>query len=191
MVLYQCPRCHYETDHKNDMRKHYIRKRKCDPTYSDIKLNKNDIKSFIVKKDSVENTSTEIEDLRRELDEKNVLLQQQLDEKSREIEELNKRLNCEELTNFGGYIYIIQTREFIGKNIYKLGRTVNPVRRLTDYPKGSVMIYLSIVKCPEEEEKKIIELFKNKFTHRNEYGREYFQGNPFKMIQEIHNYGFL
>ncbi len=71
MVLYQCPRCHYETNHKNDMRKHYIRKRKCDPIYSDIKLNKNEIKSFIIKKDSVEDTAAEIEDLRKELDEKN------------------------------------------------------------------------------------------------------------------------
>lgn len=196
MVVYQCPRCHYETIYKNDIRRHCIRKRKCNPIYSEVKLDKNDINSFIIfpKKTptyKITQLNEELEQNNKNLEDENILLQQQLDEKSRKVEELNQKLNCEESSNFGGYIYIIQTREFIGKDIYKIGRTVNPVRRLTDYPKGSIMIHLSIVQCPEEEEKRIIDLFKNKFTHRNDYGKEYFQGNPFKMIQEFHNSTFI
>lgn len=195
MVVYQCPRCQYETDRKCNMRTHCIRKRKCNPIYSEVKINKNDINSFIVihenNKPNTTKINEELEQNNKNLEDENILLQQQLDEKSRKVEELKQKLNCEESSNFGGYIYIIQTREFIGKDIYKIGRTVNPVRRLTDYPKGSIMIHLSIVQCPEEEEKRIIELFKNKFTHRNDYGKEYFQGNPFKMIQEIHNYAIM
>lgn len=34
MVLYQCPRCHYDTEKKDNMRRHYNRKRKCKNLFS-------------------------------------------------------------------------------------------------------------------------------------------------------------
>lgn len=38
MVLYTCPRCHYETELKADMRKHYKRKRDCKRLFSRVSL---------------------------------------------------------------------------------------------------------------------------------------------------------
>lgn len=34
MVIYECPRCHYETSHKNTLRRHYNRKRVCKTLFS-------------------------------------------------------------------------------------------------------------------------------------------------------------
>lgn len=35
-VQYCCPRCHYETEYKNNMRNHYRRKKPCEPKFSDV-----------------------------------------------------------------------------------------------------------------------------------------------------------
>ena len=32
MVLYNCPRCNYNTYQKSDIRKHFLRKKICKPT---------------------------------------------------------------------------------------------------------------------------------------------------------------
>jgi len=37
-VKYQCPRCHYSTDHKGNMRKHFGNKKACPATAHDIEL---------------------------------------------------------------------------------------------------------------------------------------------------------
>lgn len=78
------------------------------------------------------------------------------------------------------YIYIIHLREFIatGENTYKIGRTSKPRSRLNGYPKGSRFVAYSEVSDMIEMEKKLITIFKNKFTHmKNEYGNEYFNGS--------------
>lgn len=49
MVIYQCPRCHYETNRKDDMRRHYNRKRICKTTYS-RKSMKDCLKELEIKK---------------------------------------------------------------------------------------------------------------------------------------------
>lgn len=38
MVNYICPRCHYESSHKNDIRKHYLRKKVCRTEFSRISV---------------------------------------------------------------------------------------------------------------------------------------------------------
>ena len=40
MVMYNCPRCGYNTYQKSDMRKHFLRKNKCKPKQSDIEVDK-------------------------------------------------------------------------------------------------------------------------------------------------------
>ena len=66
MVLYQCPRCHYETKKKPHMRDHYKRKKICEPLFSDVYL-----VEFIKIEKNKNSDESEIERLRRELDEKN------------------------------------------------------------------------------------------------------------------------
>jgi len=39
MVIYTCPRCHYDTDYKNNMRNHYKRKKVCKRLFSRISIN--------------------------------------------------------------------------------------------------------------------------------------------------------
>lgn len=89
MVFYQCPRCHYETDRKCNMRTHCIRKRKCKSIYSNIKLNKSKIDDLIITKEdensfNIIQLKEELEQSRRELDEKN----KQISEQSKQISEL-------------------------------------------------------------------------------------------------------
>ena len=38
--MYQCPRCHYETSKKNDLKCHFYRKKPCLPIHDDISLQK-------------------------------------------------------------------------------------------------------------------------------------------------------
>lgn len=39
-------------------------------------------------------------------------------------------------------IYLIQEREFIGTNVFKIGRTKNINQRMKNYPKNSVYYYI-------------------------------------------------
>jgi len=84
-------------------------------------------------------------------------------------------------------IYLLKTREFIrlNENVYKIGRSHNIQKRLTQYPKGSKLIYY--VNCYDSNicEQILLEVFKNKFIQKKEYGNEYFEGEETEMINEI------
>ena len=86
------------------------------------------------------------------------------------------------------FIYLLREREFIRLNehTYKLGKTKQePNSRLSGYPKGSeIIIFLQVNDC-DELERVLLDSFKCKFTHKKEYGREYFEGNKEEMIKEI------
>jgi hypothetical protein len=59
--------------------------------------------------------------------------------------------------------------------------------RFKSYPKGFNLLKLE--ECPECSlaEKKIMQLFKQKYIHRIDYGNEYFEGNPEEMRIDITN----
>lgn len=82
--------------------------------------------------------------------------------------------------NVGGYVYILQEREFInsGQPIYKMGRTQQEdFRRFKNYPKGSKMeFYSPCVDC-KYAENKIKTVFKEKFKQRTDIGTESFEGD--------------
>jgi hypothetical protein len=85
-----------------------------------------------------------------------------------------------------GIIYLIQVREFIGTDIYKIGRSdKNGCARTSQYPKGSLLIYLLTCNNSRDIEIKIINAFKNKYKHKKEYGHEYFSGDYYHMINDI------
>ena len=94
-------------------------------------------------------------------------------------------------SNIFGYIYLLQLRESYEKNedIYKIGRTnKKQFERFNQYPNGSVL-YLQI-KCLDcvNIERHLINLFTKTFLKCDRckiYGAEYFNGNPFLMMQLI------
>ena len=85
-----------------------------------------------------------------------------------------------------GIIYIIQLREFIGTDKYKIGRSdTGHLIRVNQYPKGSILLFLLTCNDSRKIEKKIIDDFKIKYKHLIEYGNEYFEGFYKKMIYDI------
>jgi len=69
-------------------------------------------------------------------------------------------------------------------NVVKVGRTINPVNRLIDYPKGSKMYCVMLVVDAKATEDKICDTFRKLFIHRKDYGNEYFEGD----IDEMKKY---
>lgn len=90
-----------------------------------------------------------------------------------------------------GSIYLIQTREFQSQNIpiYKIGKTGNDLtERLGKYGKGGQVLFTLAVDVSQldQVELELINLFKSKFSQRQEVGTEYFQGEIKEMISEIY-----
>lgn len=87
-------------------------------------------------------------------------------------------------------LYLLRKNEFIQNNqyIYKFGRSKNILNRMDNYSNGS-MIHL-LISCDDTNihEKKILELFRNKYTIQLYYGSEYFLGNVKTMKEDIISY---
>lgn len=83
------------------------------------------------------------------------------------------------------YIYIIQEREFIRikEETYKVGITQDIIRRYSEYPKSSKLIYTRV--CDTNFEKEILKFLKEKFIQKREYGTEYFEGDYNEIINCI------
>lgn len=89
-----------------------------------------------------------------------------------------------------GHIYIVHLREFVNKNeqTYKIGNTkhIDPcMRAVSGYPKGTLVKFTLEVTNSYKLEKEVIRFFKNKYQHKSEYGREYFNGDLNDMIDDI------
>jgi hypothetical protein len=82
-------------------------------------------------------------------------------------------------------IYLLQTREFIGTNVFKIGRTYNIINRFSNYPKNSVLLYFSSCTNSVVIEYKIKVLFINKYKQRKDIGSEYFEGDYNNMLSDI------
>jgi hypothetical protein len=84
------------------------------------------------------------------------------------------------------YIYLIRTREFINSNqhIYKVGRTSQKgFRRIDDYTNGSeVELIRKCINCVKTE-RAILKIFKKNYILYD--GREWFEGDPERMIDDI------
>jgi hypothetical protein len=85
------------------------------------------------------------------------------------------------------FIYLLQEREFIktGECVYKIGKTINPKARLTDYSKGTMVCCLLLCENCDELEKRLIAIFTEKFKLRCDIGKEYFEGDVYEMVKTI------
>ncbi len=92
-----------------------------------------------------------------------------------------------------GFIYLIRLREFVNdnRNVYKLGMTTREfIKRMQQYSAKSVdevyiKYYVDDCKYVESELKKI---FNNTFIVMRDYGKEYYCGDVWEMVNTIHNY---
>lgn len=87
-------------------------------------------------------------------------------------------------------LYLLREREFIKSNetIYKIGRSDDVMKRVNQYPNGS-MVYL-IIGCNDNaiHESNLIEIFNNKFANEKYVGNEYFTGNVALMKETMIEY---
>jgi len=195
-----CIRCGYYSNCISDVKRHLKKKKECLPILTDssreeclniLKLKKIDYKDKIIdifKKELLKNTknniTNEIEEYKNEIQE----LKKRLLIKEQEISELSSD-NIVDKTS--GHIYMILEREFISNSdikVVKIGRTINLKSRMKQYPKGSSILYSTTCKNILESEKELINIFKNTFEHRHDFGKEYFKGNVKDMITELHKY---
>jgi len=86
------------------------------------------------------------------------------------------------------YIYLLQEREFIktNENVYKIGKTKQAnLSRVSDYPKGSILLYQRICDNCDLYELQILKLFRKVYKQRTDIGSEYFEGEYLDMINNI------
>jgi hypothetical protein len=83
-------------------------------------------------------------------------------------------------TDTYGFIYLIHVREFLSQNreVYKIGKTKDIHRRVTEYPKGSSLIAAFDVKDYHYSENILLRTFRTHPTiiARTDIGSEYFEG---------------
>ena len=83
-----------------------------------------------------------------------------------------------------GFIYILRTRESVrfDEPVYKVGKTYDMEQRFKQYPKGSELLK-SIKVCERHiAERVLLREFSSKFTNREEFGNEYFEGDLQEML---------
>lgn len=89
----------------------------------------------------------------------------------------------------GDYVYLLKVREFIksDENIYKIGRTSKGCnKRMTQYPKGSMVFDIIKVIDAKICENEIKRIFNSKFKQRKDIGTEYYEGNVTDMRKELY-----
>ena len=97
-------------------------------------------------------------------------------------------LSCKMSSTNYGFVYAIQTREFLNTNTIKVGRTGDFIQRFKGYPKGSRIICVLYVDDYKLKEKLIINELKIKCDHqRKDVGTEYFEGSITTIVNVITN----
>lgn len=104
------------------------------------------------------------------------------------IEDYKKDKEKKEINNeTEDTIYLLQEREFkrLKEPVYKIGKTKRLKSRLKKYPKNSdIILFIKVNNCDKIEEI-LLKIFNKTYIQRNEYGKEYFEGNLNSMIQLI------
>ena len=86
-----------------------------------------------------------------------------------------------------GHLYVIKEREFLKTNesIFKIGKTINIVKRMPQYPKQSrvyIMFYSTNI---DDMEKHLIAEFDKRFIKRTDIGSEYYECNQTELLKDV------
>lgn len=163
---YKCPRCSYKTPQKSNMRRHlYELKIICPACTFDIELT-DEIKEYILLNRVWHQSKVKAKE--------STIIQQQFAEIS-----LNNNLDVDK-----GSIYIIYTRACKNgdEGVYKIGKTGDYIKRLSQYTKGGEMVFVANVINRHKSENLIKAGFSKEFVQRRDYGIEYFEGDIFEMV---------
>ena len=91
-----------------------------------------------------------------------------------------------------GYIYLLRLYPSNPDNIYKLGRTSRDIlERYNDYKQDTLnpeIIFIYKIDDNHRAEKELLIIFKQKYTLRKDFGKEYFTGDINDMIQTMLKY---
>lgn len=190
MVPHVCPRCHYETSHKNTLRRHYNRKRVCKTLFSrkSIKDCLQELENDRLSISELKRRNKELEDEKRDFEIKKKKIEAMIEK--RVSEKMKEEEKPEEKPVTNQYIYVLQEREFVrnNENVYKLGKTVNPKQRLSSYPKGSKVHMVMPCEDCSEAEKCLLDWFRELFVSRKDIGSEYFEGDLLMMTKTVMRY---
>lgn len=69
-----------------------------------------------------------------------------------------------------------------GEFVFKFGKTYSPLNRFQQYPKKSTLVYFCRVIDCHHVENEILEMFKQHFKQRSDYGREYFETDDVRQM---------
>jgi hypothetical protein len=101
----------------------------------------------------------------------------------------NQKSECKTKCNIYGFVYLLQTRESrqLNENVYKIGRTHQAgLQRFNNYPNGSLLKFHAECSDAKSMERKLINIFSEKFKNVSLYGTEYFEGDPNEMMKIIY-----
>lgn len=86
-----------------------------------------------------------------------------------------------------GYLYAIQTREFLNQkeSVVKVGRTHDIVQRFKSYPKGSRLLCTIYVEDYIKKEQILIQKLREVYRQRKDFGSEYFEGRITDMLNVL------
>jgi hypothetical protein len=197
MPDYNCPRCGYNTYKKSRILRHINRKIPCKPKLEDVNVKEisNEIinSSVLLKKKDLIKGNKELIKENKELKEENKELKEEPNKENKKVEELEEeilKLKSRLYKNKNtGYIYILHNDMFqhYGSNVYKIGCSNYPHKRLLDfttsYPLPSKIIYISTqFEDKLKAEKTLFKLIK---PYRMEKNREFFQLELEEIIENI------
>ena len=92
------------------------------------------------------------------------------------------------------YIYLVETSESVNhyEHIYKIGKTTQaPHKRMNGYQKGSKLYLTLIFNDCTTAENELMKIFKERFEHIKNWGKEYFRGDVVEMMRVIIEYHAL
>lgn len=89
-----------------------------------------------------------------------------------------------------GFIYLIHVREFLHKNecVYKIGRTDHLLQRMTQYPKGSKLLFCMNVNDNRLAERDLLNILARQYKIRVDFGSEYIEGVLDNILQTMFTY---
>lgn len=166
--MFICPRCNYSTNRKSNLNNHFNKKKSC-KRVNDVELDAN------LKQNAL-----------------NRLHNKPVNNNQNETANTNSQHNMtsNEQKNMSGYIYLVLQREFINNqnHVYKFGRSHDASKRIKQYSRGSVCVYLSYVNEYKLVGQNLIAKLAEKFTQRKDIGTEYFEGPLHELIITISEY---
>lgn len=177
-----CPRCNYTTTVKNSMIRHLTKKKPCPATYSSMTCEET-LKTY--EKQYV-NTCVTCVWCNKKFNHRSNLYAHRKICKSKDDSQSQMLVPVAPTNNNDpddvdgiGYIYILILDYHVesGESVYKIGRGKDVIRRYSDYPKDTRLLFTEVVNNYKTVESEILTILRNdnKVKNKTTFGTEYFE----------------